>query len=215
MSEMAFARFLFKGYHKAVRKERALAKRGPNEQFFGFQVATKSSDEAIGAAELAMNEGAAWFDLNCGCPIYEASRRGLGAVMLKKPDSLDKLVKLTAASSKLPMTVKIRLGVSDSKINAHRVVEGLINSGAAAVTIHGRTMEQRYTRPADWDTISEVAKASSVPIIGNGDILAWFEAEDRFIESNGGDHTVSASGLRSGEYYSGRTVLSPSVIAKI
>lgn len=79
MSEMAYARTLFKGYHKAQKKERALAKKGPTEKYFGFQIATKSSDEALRAAELAVNEGATWIDLNCGCPIYEATRRGLGA----------------------------------------------------------------------------------------------------------------------------------------
>jgi tRNA-dihydrouridine synthase 3 len=191
MSEMAYARNLFKGYHKAQKKERALAKRGENEKYFGFQIATKSSDEALRAAELAVTEGASWIDLNCGCPIYEATRRGLGAAMLKKPEALDKLVRLTVESTPLPMTVKIRLGVSDTKINAHRVVDGLVKSGVAAVTVHGRTMEQRYTKPADWKIISDLARTAGVPIIGNGDILTWFEAEDRLMESNQGVHTIS------------------------
>jgi tRNA-dihydrouridine synthase 3 len=98
------------------------------------------------------------------------------------------------------MTVKIRLGVSDSKINAHRVVEGVVASGAAAVTVHGRTMEQRYYRPADWAIISDVARSTDVPVVGNGDILTWFEAEDRLVESNNGPHTISESGARSGEF---------------
>jgi tRNA-dihydrouridine synthase 3 len=200
MSEMAYARNLFKGYHKAQKKERALAKKGPTEKYFGFQIATKSSDEALRAAELAVKEGATWIDLNCGCPIYEATRRGLGAAMLKRPSSLVKLVGLTVASTPLPMTVKIRLGVSDSKINAHQVVEGLVNAGVAAVTVHGRTMEQRYTRPADWNIISDIARTAGVPIIGNGDILTWFEAEDRMQYSNNGipNQLDSATGLRTG-----------------
>ena len=156
MSEMAFARNLFKGYKPTRRKERALAKMSPHERHFGFQIATKSSDEAIGAAKIAQEEGATWIDLNCGCPIYEATRRGLGAAMLKRPSSLERLVRITAAATPLPMTVKIRIGVSDTKINAHAVVKGLADAGAAAVTIHGRTMEQRYTKPADWGIISEV-----------------------------------------------------------
>ena len=200
MSEMAYARNLFKGYHKAQKKERALAKKGPTEKYFGFQIATKSSDEALRAAELAVIEGASWIDLNCGCPIYEATRRGLGAAMLKRPGSLEKLVGLTVASTTLPMTVKIRLGVSDSKINAHQVVEGLVNAGVAAITIHGRTMEQRYTRPADWNIISDIARTAGVPIIGNGDILTWFEAEDRMLDSNNGvsNYFDTVTGLRSG-----------------
>ena len=198
MSEMAYARNLFKGYHKAQKKERALAKKGPTERYFGFQIATKSSDEALRAAELAVKEGATWIDFNCGCPIYEATRRGLGAAMLKRPSSLEKLVGLTVASTPLPVTVKIRLGVSDTKINAHQVVEGLVNAGVAAVTVHGRTMEQRYTRPADWKIISDIAKTAGVPIIGNGDILTWYEAEDRMQDSNDGINCIDSSGKRSG-----------------
>ena len=104
MSEMAFARNLFKGYKPTRRKERALAKRSQHERHFGFQIATKSSDEAIGAAKVAQEEGATWIDLNCGCPIYEATRRGLGAAMLKRPSSLERLVRITAAATPLPMT---------------------------------------------------------------------------------------------------------------
>ena len=105
MSEMAFARNLFKGYKPTRRKERALAKMSrQHERHFGFQIATKSSDEAIGAAKIAQEEGATWIDLNCGCPIYEATRRGLGAAMLKRPSSLERLVRITAAATPLPMT---------------------------------------------------------------------------------------------------------------
>jgi tRNA-dihydrouridine synthase 3 len=200
MSEMAFARNLFKGYKPTRRKERALAKKSVHEKYFGFQIATKSSDEAIGAAAVAREEGAAWIDLNCGCPIWEATRRGLGAAMLKRPSALEKLVRLTAQSTPLPMTVKIRIGVSDSKINAHSVVRGLADAGAAAVIVHGRTMEQRYTKPADWAIISEVARENTIPVVGNGDILSWYEAEDRMLSSNSGQpHRLDPeTGKRSG-----------------
>lgn len=184
MSEMAFARMLFRGGRGIVRKERALLKKHESEQNFGFQIATKSSEEALRAIALAEEGGATWVDLNCGCPIYEATRRGLGAELLKRPDALTRLVGMIVANkeSDMPFTVKIRLGPSDSKVNVERVVEGLVGAGAAAVTIHGRTMTQRYTRPADWDMISKVGKGSSrygIPIIGNGDILTHYEAADR------------------------------------
>jgi len=182
MSEMAFARMLFRGDRNVVRKERALLKKHESEQNFGFQIATKSSEEAIRAIALAEEGGATWVDLNCGCPIYEATRRGLGAELLKRPDSLAKLVGMIVANKEtdMPFTVKIRLGPSDSKINVERVVEGLVGAGAAAVTIHGRTMTQRYTRPADWGMISKVGKGGyGIPVIGNGDILTHYEAADR------------------------------------
>jgi tRNA-dihydrouridine synthase 3 len=181
MGEMAYSRQLVRG----DKKEMALLKRHSSEQLFGAQIAAKAADEAIKAITLAESYGASWVDLNCGCPIYEATRRGLGAELLKRPDSLAKLVEriVKGKSSDIPFTVKIRLGPSDDRVNVDRVVQGLVGAGAAAVSIHGRTMTQRYTRPSDWFKISAMGQlyggGGSVPIVGNGDILAVYEAHDR------------------------------------
>jgi tRNA-dihydrouridine synthase 3 len=55
----------------------------------------------------------------------------------------------------------------------------LQHAGAAAVSIHGRTAEQRYKRPSDWSIIEEVARAVDIPVVGNGDLLTWYEAANR------------------------------------
>ena len=73
----------------------------------------------------------------------EATRRGLGAVLLRKPQKLARLVSGIVQGSDLPVTVKIRTGENDSKINASEVAALMEAAGAAAVTIHGRTVEQR------------------------------------------------------------------------
>ncbi|GAX82719.1 hypothetical protein CEUSTIGMA_g10145.t1 [Chlamydomonas eustigma] len=180
MSEMAFAKPLLKG----DRVERARLLKGESEHCYGFQIATKTISEGLEAARLARENGARWIDLNCGCPIYEATRRGLGAVLLRKPRSLAKLVHGIAKDSELPLTVKVRLGESEKKINVERVVKLLSAAGAASVIVHGRTMEQRYRKPADWQAISRVSNSSEcAPVIGNGDILTQFEASRRMKES--------------------------------
>ena len=74
----------------------------------------------------------------------EATRRGLGAALLRKPQKLARLVSGIVQASDLPVTVKIRTGENDDKINAAQVAALLEAAGAAAVTIHGRTMEQRW-----------------------------------------------------------------------
>ena len=90
----------------------------------------------------------------------------------------------------MPLTVKIRLGVTDSSANFEKVVPALIEAGAAAVTIHGRSGEGRYKKAADWWAIERAAAAAAedaslflfennTPIIGNGDILTFFEAQRR------------------------------------
>jgi len=146
MSEMIFARSLVGrggGGRGVSGAEKTRLRRAPGEELFGVQIATNEIREGVAAARLAADAGACWLDLNCGCPIYEATRRGLGAALLRKPTKLARLVSGLVAESPLPVTVKIRTGPGEASINAPFVAALLEAAGAAAVTIHGRTMEQR------------------------------------------------------------------------
>ena len=105
----------------------------------------------------------------------EATKRGLGAALLRSPRKLARLVAGIAAGSPLPLTVKVRTGTCANKINVAETVAALHAAGAAAVTVHGRTAEQRYKRPADWGAVAAVAAAGSGPVIGNGDLLTFYE----------------------------------------
>jgi tRNA-dihydrouridine synthase 3 len=89
-----------------------------------------------------------------------------------------------AAQLPIPLTVKIRLGENADKINVGEVVGLLQEAGAAVVTVHGRTMEQRYKRAADWDLVQRVAAEHTVPLVGNGDVLTQYEARRR-LDSHG------------------------------
>ena len=118
-----------------------------------------------------------------GCPIHEATRRGLGAALLRNTRKLARLVAGIADGSPLPLTVKIRTGLSSNAINVDATVAALAMAGVAAVTVHGRTQEQRYKRAADWGAIQRVAAAHpGTPVVGNGDVLAWWEAAARLAE---------------------------------
>jgi tRNA-dihydrouridine synthase 3 len=174
VSEMAFAKFLCKGN----RVERARIRRRDDGGVFGAQIATKTIDEGVRAGLIIAESNADFIDLNCGCPIHETWHRGLGAALLKKPAKLERLVEGIAEGVPLPLTVKIRLGI-DSSNPARRIAEGLENAGASAIVIHGRTKEQRYTSHADFDTIREIVQERNIPIIGNGDVLTWYDARDR------------------------------------
>ncbi|CAG9466320.1 unnamed protein product [Pedinophyceae sp. YPF-701] len=186
MSEMAFARNLTARRPNLVELSRL--RRSAAEPLYGVQVATKQIDECVRAGLLAAEAGASWLDLNCGCPIHEATRRGLGATLLRKPKKLARLVRETAAAIPIPMTVKIRTGEKEKKINVLEVVEALQDTGIAAVSIHGRTKEARYTRAARWDLIRDAVAASQVPVVGNGDVLTHYEARDKLRAS--GAHAV-------------------------
>lgn len=171
-SEMIYARSLLRG--DAV--ELARLRRSSNEKYYGVQIATNNVEEGVNAIREIEKAGADFVDLNCGCPIFEATRRGLGSSLLRSPKKLGKLVAGMVEGSNIPVTVKIRLGCEVETINCSAVAEAVREAGASALTIHGRTAQQGYSRNADWDFVKSIAeegrkKGSTIPIIGNGDIL--------------------------------------------
>lgn len=193
VSEMIYARSLLRG--DAV--EQARIRRSINEPLFGVQIATNLIDEGVNAIDEILrledpsrNGAPDFIDLNCGCPIYEATRRGLGSSLLRSPTKLGTLVSGLVSQSKLPLTVKIRLGCEANTINCSHVVRELRQAGATAITIHGRTAQQGYSKDADWELITKVVEEGKkegyghIPIIGNGDILTYYEAR-RFMERSG------------------------------
>jgi len=179
VGEMAVARKLVKG----SPSEFALLRSHPDEPLFGVQLADRYADTLAEAARLAESRGARFVDLNCGCPIHEITRRGLGASLLRKPAKLGRLVEATKRAVSVPVTVKLRSGWKEGKENVSEVARVCEESGADALTVHGRTREQRYNRAADWDLIGRVAAERRIPVIGNGDILTPYEARERMVRS--------------------------------
>ena len=163
--------------------EFALLRSHPDEPFFGAQLAEKKLDALAEGARIAASRGARFIDLNCGCPIDQMARHGLGASLLKKPARLGRLVEAMAKAVTVPVTVKLRTGWSEGKENISEVARACEEAGAAAITIHGRTREQRYSKAADWDRIGQVAAERGIPVVGNGDILTPYEARDRMRRS--------------------------------
>lgn len=163
--------------------EFALLRSHPDEPFFGAQLAEKKLDALAEGARIAASRGARFVDLNCGCPIDQIARHGLGASLLKKPARLGRLVEAMAKAVTVPVTVKLRTGWSEGKENISEVARACEEAGAAAITIHGRTREQRYSKAADWDRIGQVAAERGIPVVGNGDILTPYEARDRMRRS--------------------------------
>jgi len=175
VGEMAVVRKLLRG----SASEFALLKSHPDERFFGVQLADKKPESLAEGARLAESRGARFVDLNCGCPIDQLTRRGLGASLLRKPTRLGRLVATMKGAVSIPVTVKLRAGWHEDKVNVSDVARACEDGGADAIAIHGRTREQRYSKAADWDLIGRVAVERSVPVIGNGDILTAYEARER------------------------------------
>jgi tRNA-dihydrouridine synthase 3 len=179
VGEMAMVRKLLAG----SPSEFALLKSHPDERFFGAQLADRNGDDLAEGARIAESRGARFVDLNCGCPIHEITRRGLGASLLRKPRKLGRLVEATKKAVSVPVTVKLRTGWREGKENVSEVARVCEESGADAIAVHARTREQRYNRAADWDLVGRVASERGVPVIGNGDVLTHYEARERMARS--------------------------------
>lgn len=111
-------------------------------------------------------------DINFGCPVKKVVCKGAGAGVLKDIDLMVRLTKACVDNTKLPVTVKTRLGWDDNTINIMEVAERLQDVGIKALTIHARTRSQMYKGSARWEYIAEVKNNPriKIPIFGNGDI---------------------------------------------
>ncbi|MBC8033395.1 MAG: tRNA dihydrouridine synthase DusB [Chitinophagaceae bacterium] len=111
-------------------------------------------------------------DINFGCPVKKVALKGAGAGVLKDIDLMVRLTDAVVKSTRLPVTVKTRLGWDDNSRNIEEVAERLQDVGIQALAIHGRTRAQMYKGEADWSLIGKVKNNPRIriPIFGNGDI---------------------------------------------
>jgi tRNA-dihydrouridine synthase 3 len=175
ISEMTVARRL-----KQKRMgEFALIRKFPGEPFFGVQLAGTNPEEIGWAAALVESRGADLVDLNCGCPIDHFTRKGIGASLGRQPARIRRIVESMKQSvTRIPVTVKLRLGWNDEMRNVIDQARAAVDGGADALFVHGRTRNARYRFAADWDAIGSVVSAVAVPVVGNGDILFPQDAEN-------------------------------------
>jgi nifR3 family TIM-barrel protein len=140
---------------------------------------TEPMTEAVRMAEVSNPE---LIDLNFGCPVKKISRRGAGAGMLKNIPLMVEMTRAVVRATKLPVTVKTRLGWDESNKEIIDIALRLQDAGITALTVHGRTGTQLYRGKADWTLIGEVKNhpAIHIPVIGNGDVNSPATAKDMF-----------------------------------
>lgn len=161
--------------------EWALARRHESEDIFGVQICGNNSELITYAAQILSEQcDIDYIDLNIGCPIELIYSQGGGAALIRRTNVLETIVRsCSEVLNGKPFTVKTRTGIYSNKNVAHELIPKFESWGAKAVTVHGRSREQRYTRQSDWKYIEECASmAKEIPIIGNGDILSY----DDFLE---------------------------------
>lgn len=160
----------------------------------GAQLCGSKPSLARQCARIVEDLGFDILDLNCGCPVDKVTKDGSGSGLLKTPEKIGEIISELRAGTKIPVTIKIRIGWDEENINATEVVRIAKQAGASAVTIHGRTRAQGYKGSARWDSIRECREGvKQIQIIGNGDV---FDAQSavRLFEITGCDAILVARG---------------------
>ncbi len=151
----------------------------PDMHPIGAQLCGSKPSIAGQAARIVEELGFDVVDLNCGCPVDKVTKDGSGSGMLKTPELIGDVIANMVAAVKIPVTVKIRAGWDENSINAHKIVKIAEKAGAKAICIHGRTRQQGYRGPANWDYIKACKEAAdTILVIGNGDVIDGASAEE-------------------------------------
>jgi tRNA-dihydrouridine synthase B len=143
-----------------------------DERPIGIQIFGGDFEPMMRSAEIVEAAKPNLLDINYGCPVKNVVCRNAGAAILKDIPKMIKLTEAVVKSTKLPVTVKTRLGWDENSIQIESVVEQLQDIGVQAVSIHARTRAQMYKGSANWDYLKKVKENSriKIPIFGNGDV---------------------------------------------
>jgi nifR3 family TIM-barrel protein len=159
------------------RKVKRFLKTSPDEHPCGAQMMGSQPAEFSAAAGKLVAAGFDAIDINFGCPVRKVLGRCRGGYLLSTPAVALEIVARTrdAVPPQIPVTVKMRRGMDDSPQSRDQffeIFDGAFALGVAAITVHGRTVRQRYEGPSSWDFLAEVKRhAGSRTVFGSGDLF--------------------------------------------
>ncbi len=150
------------------------------ERPVGIQIFGANLDSMLRSVEIVEKSNPDIIDINFGCPVKKVVSKGAGAGILKDIDLMVSLTEAMVKHTKLPITVKTRLGWDHDSIRIVEVAERLQDVGIKSIAIHGRTRAQMYKGDADWKPIADVKnnQRMHIPVFGNGDISTPEKAQE-------------------------------------
>jgi len=150
------------------------------ERPIAIQIFGGVEESMEGATQKAESFNPDFIDINCGCWVKKHVGRGEGAALLKDLPHFEKIVRSTVNATKLPVTVKTRLGWDADSIVILDVAKMVEQAGAKALTVHCRTRSQAHRGQADWHWLERIKKVVSIPVIGNGDVTTSEDVKRMF-----------------------------------
>jgi tRNA-dihydrouridine synthase B len=158
----------------------------PAERPVVFQIFGSKPKSLAEAARLVSERDVDFIDINMGCPVPKVLKSGAGSALLRDIGLAKEIMSAVVGASKVPVTVKIRLGWDAKNIVAVDLAQTAESAGIAAVTVHGRTKVQGFSGHADWGMIKVVKGSVGIPVIGNGDVRSALDAK-RMMDETGCD----------------------------
>ena len=174
---------------KQNHKNRRFLKLSAEEHPVGAQLMGTEPQRFQSAAKRLVETGFDVIDINLACPMKRLRNRCRGGLLLGEPETAKRIIESVcqAVGDKVPVTLKMRRGVDDSinsRDNFYRILDHAWNQGVQAVTVHGRTVHQKYCGPSNWAFLKEVkAVAGERVIIGSGDLFTAADCLRMFAET--------------------------------
>lgn len=134
------------------------------------QIAGSHPQQMATAAALCVDRGAQIIDINMGCPAKKVCRKAAGSALLRDPDLVRSILDSVVAAVSVPVTLKIRTGWDKEHRNGPQIAQIAEQAGIQALAVHGRTRACRYTGEAEFDTVAQIKREVSIPVLANGDI---------------------------------------------
>lgn len=134
--------------------------------------------------------------INCGCPIKEQNREGIGAALMSEPEKVANMVRAVKAACGPEFCVEVKIRIHTDLDETVRFAKMIQSAGVDYITVHGRRKCDRSSLPVNLEGIRRVKEAVSCPVVANGDCFKPSDV-DRIVAATNVDGVMSVRGILS------------------